>query len=963
MLNANQTVHGFNVNKITEIHEIKARLIEMKHEKSGASLLFLDREDDNKTFSIAFKTIPEDSTGVFHIIEHSVLCGSEKYPVKEPFVELLKGSLHTFLNAMTFPDKTMYPISTRNDKDYLNLVSVYMDAVLHPAILNNPNIFLQEGWHYELSDETGELSRSGVVLNEMRGAFSSPDELEMYHITDMLYDGTCYQYESGGEPRCIPNLTYDEFVSAHKKYYHPSNSEIFIDGSVDLDATLSLLNEFLKDYDCQPADFPIGEITICKPQFRKTEYEISENESPENKTRLALGYLTYRFDEQKKALATSVLIDAIASTNESPLKKELLASGLCEEISVLPYDSVKQNALILEFRNVADGKEDELIELFNKKVANLVSDGIDKEMLEAALNSQEFRMREKDFGTLPRGIIYAMSTLETSLYGGDPGLNLSFSKSFDELRAALSTDYYEKLLSELILENENRATLVMTPSSTLGERRTAAEREELKEIKNAMTEDELQRIKAEDEALKLWQKSTDTEEALKTIPMLSREDITSNPERISTEISDVCGVTVISHPLVTDGITYLDLYFDVSDLSAEEIFDLRLLSSLILNVKTQDRTAIELQNLIKKELGSFEVRATTVTKGHEAKIYAVVSASVLEVNKSSLFSILDEVLHKSEYSDKEVLKNILRQMKMESEDSFISSGNMAGFIRAAAGMSAESAVQEYYSGYEAHLSIKALDKNFEDEAEFALSRVSRLGNRIFVRNRATVSLTGDGDEQFVREIVSMLKCGDEYDPVCKIKPFGVKKEGIIIPAQVAFAECAANLNAIGESYTGSMNVVRTLLSYEYLWNEVRVQGGAYGVGLISRNNGNVAYYSYRDPSPARTIGCYRRAAEFLRTFAESGEDITKFIIGAVGDTEPLMTPRLKGSLATVRYLRGISDCDVVRAREQLVSTDSAELLRIADILEKVASEGSVCIVGGKDKLDACGDIIDTLLEI
>ena len=961
MINVNDYVHGFKVKEITEIADIEARLVRMEHEKSGARLLFLDREDDNKTFSIAFKTIPEDSTGVFHIIEHSVLCGSEKYPVKEPFVELLKGSLQTFLNAMTFPDKTMYPISTRNDKDYLNLISVYMDAVLHPAILKDPNIFRQEGWHYEIGED-GELSRSGVVLNEMRGAFSSADELEMYHVTDMLYAGTCYSYESGGEPQHITDLSYEEFVAAHKKYYHPSNSEIFIDGSVDLDATLSLLDSFLSDYERQGADFEIGDVSPSEA-FRRAEYEISENESAENKTRVAIGYISSRFDEQKKALATSILFDAIASTNESPLKKEILLSGLCEELSILPYDSVKENSLILEFRNVPDGKEDELIEFFSEKVKALVSSGIDKELLEAALNSQEFKMREKDFGTLPRGIIYAMSTLETSLYGGDPAQNLSFSKSFAELREALSGDYYEKLLSELILENPHRATLVMTASPTLGAMRAEAERRELSDIKSGMTDAELRRIRSEAEALEVWQKTPDSEEAVATIPMLSREDIAGEPERVPTELSDECGVKVVSHPLVTDGITYTDLYFDVSDLTPEEIFDLRLLVALTLNVGTEDRSAIELQNLIKKELGSFDLRVSVYTAKSEAKIYAVVSSSVLDVKKNSLFPILEEVIYKSLYTDREVLRNILRQMKMESEDSFVSSGNMAGFIRASAGMSVEGAVQEYYSGYEAHLSIKALDRSFDKEADSTLQRISSLAKRIFVRERLTLSVTGARDAEFSKKLVSVTRCGGTYDPVCKIKPFGVRKEGILIPAQVAFAECAANLSALGECYTGSMNVVRTLLSYSYLWNEVRVQGGAYGVGLIARNNGNLSYYSYRDPSPARTVGCYRGAADFLRAFAESGEDITKFIIGAVGDAEPLMTPRLKGSLATVRYLRGISDDDARRTREQLVATDKAELIRIADILDKLVAEGSVCIVGGKDKLDACKEIIDTVLEI
>ncbi len=479
----NDRLHGFTVTAITEVTEISAALIEMRHEKSGARLNFLDREDENKTFAITFKTIPEDSTGVFHIIEHSVLCGSEKYPVKEPFVELLKGSLNTFLNAMTFPDKTMYPIASRNDKDFLNLMSVYLDAVLHPAILKNPNIFRQEGWHYLLDGKGGALTRSGVVLNEMKGAFSSPDELAMHHITNMLYKDTCYKYESGGKPDVISELTYEDFLAAHAKYYHPSNSEIFLDGSVDLDSALSLIDSFLAPYDKHDMETKIPDQAPLTPQFREIEYETASGESPKNKTRLELGYMFSRFSDQEGGIAASVLLDAVCSTNEAPLKKVLLASGLCEDMSILPYDSVKQNSVIIDFRNVKDGKCDELYKLFTSTVERLAKDGIDKSLLTASLNSHEFKSREKDFGTLPHGIIYAMSILESSLYGGNPAQNLSFGKSYAAIREKLSGDYFEKLLLSMFVENEHRATLIMKPSATLGEenaRREAAELEKSK---------------------------------------------------------------------------------------------------------------------------------------------------------------------------------------------------------------------------------------------------------------------------------------------------------------------------------------------------------------------------------------------------------------------------------------------------------------------------------------------------
>ena len=957
-----ETLWGFRVNKATELPEIKATLFEAEHIKSGARLLFLDREDVNKTFSIAFKTIPEDSTGVFHIIEHSVLCGSKKYTTKEPFVELLKGSLNTFLNAMTFPDKTMYPVASRNDKDFLNLMSVYLDAVFHPAILTNPNIFRQEGWHYELSDEGGEMTTSGVVLNEMRGAFSSADELMSYHIKDMLYPDTCYRWESGGEPSHVTDLTYEKFRDAHRKYYHPSNSEIFLDGSVKLDEVLPLIDEVLSEYERQNTVFDIADQPKIKPAKREVLYEIAPNEPTENKTRLAVGFLASRFDEQEKNVAVAVLLDAIASSNESPLKKALLDAGLCEDLNIIPLDSIKQNSVNVEFRNVKDGKCEALYSLFEETVKKIAEEGIDKKMLVASLNSLEFKMREKDYGTLPLGIIYAMSTLESSLYGGDPAQNLSYEKSFASLREKLCGRYFEELLYSLFIENEHRATLVMSPSATLGAERAKSEAERLAKIKASFSKEELWEILKTNAELKAWQQTPDTPEDILTIPQLKISDISAEVERIPQSVEKIDGVTLLHQDVATGGILYTDLCFDATDLSANEVFDLRILLSLIENVRTEKHSAIELQNLIKSELGAFSATASPITKDGMAKLYVTVSASALESKKEAIIDIISEILYTSVYTDKESVRNIVRQLKMASEESFTTAGHLAGFKRASAYTDTESAIQEYYSGYEAHVSIKSLEKNFDSEFDALAKRLASLAKRIFTRERLTVSITGVRDDGFIKKAIGSVPNGEAYESVCTILPLGIRREGIVIPAQASYAELCANLYELGEKPTGSINVARSLLSYGYLWGAVRVQGGAYGVGLIARNNGNIGFYSYRDPTPARTLGCYKECSAFLREFARSGEDITKFIIGAVGDASPLTTPKLKGTLATTRYLRGITYEDECLIRREMLETDAEELLRIADILDKVCKKEAICVVAGKDKLDTC-ESLDTILEI
>lgn len=959
----NDKLYGFKVKSVNEIPELCARLFEMEHEKSGARLLFLDREDENKTFSIAFKTIPEDSTGVFHIIEHSVLCGSEKYPVKEPFVELLKGSLNTFLNAMTFPDKTVYPVASRNDKDFLNLTSIYLDAVFHPAMLKNENIFKQEGWHFEI-DENGNMTRTGVVLNEMRGAYSSADTLGNYHEMNMLYPDTCYGVESGGKPEFITDLTYADFVASHNKYYHPSNSEIFLDGSVNLDEVLPLIDGYLKDFDKKEIDFDIDCQKPTGEQRRTVEYEIAKNEPKENKTKMKLGFMASRFDEIEKKTAVAVLLDAIASSNESPLKKAIMDSGLCEDALSVALDAMKQNAVGFDFYNVKDGKCDELYSLFIDTVRAISEKGIDKSLLEASLNSIEFKTRERDFGTLPSGIVFALTILETSLYGGDPKANLLYEKTFKTVREWISTDYFEKLLLSLFIENDHRAILIMTPSQTLGEENSAKEKKILDGIKASLSDSEIEAIKSADAALKAWQQKPDGEEELATLPTLTIADIDSNVRKIPERISKKDGTAVINHDIVTGGITYAELIFDAADLNEKEIFDARLLISLFGNVKTKSFKAIDFQNEIKRELGSFELSLSPVTNKGKTKVYITLSASVLDSNKKALIRLIPEALYTSDFGDKEALRNIVRQMKLESEESFVTAGHAAGITRSAAYTSAESAITEYYSGYEAHLSIKALEKNFEERFNGTKENIKALAKKIFTRERLTVALTGASDEDFLEKLISAIENGDGVKTTeSPIKPLGVRREGILIPAQASYAEMTANLSALGESFTGALNVASTLTSYAYLWNAVRVQGGAYGVGMLARNNGTVGFYSYRDPSPLRTIGCYREASAFLRSFAESGTDITNFIIGAVRDSSPLMTPKLMGSVQTMRYLRGISYEDECRRRSQIVSAGKEELLKVADLLDKVTEVNAICIVADKEKLDSCKEILDTVLEL
>ena len=969
-MRVNEKIHGFTVTKKEHIDELGCDVYLMQYDKNGARLLFLDREDDNKTFSIAFKTVPSDSTGVFHILEHSVLCGSRKFPLKDPFVELLKGSLNTFLNAMTFQDKTMYPVSSRNDKDFMNLMEVYLDAVFHPLAAENSFAFMQEGWHYEI-DECGKLDYKGVVLNEMRGDYSSADTVADRHINEMLYPNSCYGYDSGGDPSEIVTLSYEQFKSAHKTYYHPSNSYILLDGSVDLDSALSLIDSYLSEY--ERADVcgekfhidPVGNIPLS---YRSAVYEIAPNESSENKGRLVLGFPASKFDNRMRNYAIAVIFAALFSTNESQAKKEIIATGLCEDVMFSIRDGILEPSVALTFINVKDGKSKELSDAFFAIIDRISKKGINAYQLSSSINAFEFKLREKDYGTFPIGVIYAMISMESFLYSDDPVLNFRYENDLKELRKRIDTGYFEQLLSELLSEKNCRAVLNMLPSATLGAEREREQAEILEKAATEMTEEQKQNIIREQAALEEWQATPDSSEAKSSIKMLELSDISAEVRKTPIEVVETENAKVIFHDIFTSGISYTELWFDVSDIKAEDAHLWFLLNTLLTNLPTAKHSAADLQSLIKSELGSIEFSLTPICRisdsCSEPKVYFQISVSALEDKKYSIIDILDEILRSTLFEDKIAIKNILKQTVITNEESFNSSGHMTAITRAAAATSADAAVREYYAGYESHIRIKEILAEFDTRFDGLVERLKAILSDALDSNRLTVSVTGKRDLDFAISLIQLFKKEKKELCLCsEIKPLKMKKEGIVIPSRVGYAGFVFNLYSLGIVPTGSISVVRTLLGYEYLWNEIRVKGGAYGGGMIYRNNGSVGFYSYRDPTPERTLGCFLSVSRFLREFAEGGGELTKYIIGAIGDSEPLMTPRLRGAIATAKYLRGVDYEYDMRVRHEMLNTDSNELLRIADIIETAEKSGVVCVVSGKEKLESMSENLDVILEL
>lgn len=966
MLQVGEILHGFRVLSRREIPDVEGTLYEAEYEKNGARLLYLDRADTNMTFAITFKTVPEDSTGVFHIIEHSVLCGSEKYPVKEPFVNLLKSSLQTFLNAMTAWDHTMYPVSSRCHRDFLNLIDVYMDAVLHPALLQRPEIFRQEGWHYEPAED-GSLSYKGVVFNEMKGAYSSEDEVAAEALTRLLYPDTCYSHDSGGDPTVIPTLTYEAVCEAHRRFYTPSNACLFLDGSVDLDATLSLLDGYLAPYGRTECHFDIpdqpGRGRVC----RTASYEIAPGESGKDKTNVYLGFLGSRFDDRLRNAALSVIAYAIADSNSAPLPRAIVGDGLAESVELEVHSTeCLRGYLSLEMKHVPDGRVTAAKRRAMSTLRRLVRQGIDRAALEASLDRMEFNTREADFGNYPRGLIYLFNVMDSYLYGGDPAAPLTYSDLFPALRERLGTGYYEQVLQEAIFGAGTTASLTMRPSATLGKRRLRAERARLRAARRAMSEEEYRQLCEQHQALLSWQQTEDSAEALATLPCLTREDLPREIATVDTERGCVGGVTTLYHPLPTNGILYTSLYFDASDLTAEEASLLAAYTSTFSCWCVGEGTAQQLRCRLKAESGSLSLLPVTVTdrQSGEARLYLALHASALQSRQGTLLSLLSDVLLLAHPESGSAVRERLMQLRTAQTMLPREAGHAYAIRRAGAYINREAALRDAISGEAYRRYLTHLCEQYDAQGEDFLSRGAALLHRLAVRGRATVSLTASCEDGALSGLVGLLPTGERCPmSASAVAPLGCLNEGLLVPAQIGFAAMMADLRALGcQRLPGAMDVAQMILRYEYLWQSIRVQGGAYGAGMLCTAD-TLGFYSYRDPDPAHSVEVYRRAAAFLRQFAAHRTDLTSFLVAAVGEDDPLQTPFAAGMAADMRILRGVTDAERRQRRAEMMAVTHEELLQMADLLEAAAAQDAVVVVGGQDKLQACAGVLRQTVRI
>lgn len=958
-MKTNDLIHGFRVEYSQELPEISATLWRMKYEKNGADLIWLERNDDNKTFAIAFKTIPSDHTGVFHILEHSVLNGSQKYPVREPFVELIKGSMATFLNAFTFPDKTMYPVSSRNPKDFLNLIDVYMDAVLHPLSISDPHAFRQEGWHYELDSPQGSLRSNGVVYNEMKGAFASPDSVLSFEMNRRLFPDNCYGYESGGHPDHITELTYERYLEGHRRFYHPSNARIILDGTMDIDGVLAKLDSFLKDYSYLEVDSEIVNQKPVMPEEKVAYYEIGAEEDEKNKAILSEGWVFGDYKDVEKNLAFSVLDKVLCGSNEAPLTKALLDAGLCEDVYFIKNDGIQQIYSQLVIRNADPAKKDEIWKLVRDTVEDICNRGIDRKRLYSAISRMEFAMREKDYGGMPKGLVFAMTSLESWLYGGDPAQNLEGDEVFKSLRKKVEEGWFEEFLRSVMLECNHRARVCLLPSKTLGEEKRATDEERLAKIKAGLSEKDIEKIIADFGELRRRQETEDTPEQLATLPKLSVSDIPEEASLTPQTVTEISGVTVLHQPLATQGITYLTLSFSIDDMPKDELSKVSFFASLVGQTATENYSAIELQSELQSSLGAFSVGTNSyapLNSLDEVTPFVSVRVSLLDSSKADALRLLDEILNRSDFSDSEFIYNILRQNRIALEQSVAMSGDYYAVMRASAQGSSKGAVGEAMHGITLLRWLQKTDSEYETLKD-ELCRSFEGLKKVFSVKRLTVGITGELDEKFVSDVIAVFGSGPVGEKV-KYSANPAVKEGFVIPAEIGFAAISKNLLSLGSEYSGASRVAAQLLTYDYLWNEVRVKGGAYGTHMNSRLGGDVSLSSYRDPSPRRSIDTFGKTGQVLRDFCANGGSLEKYIISTVAAIEPVMTPRTEGDRAVDNYLLGRTAEDIRRERREILGTTADELIKFSHLLDEIISKAGVCVVGGKAAVDACSDVLE-----
>lgn len=970
------TIHDLAEYEILDEHrveDVQSDGFILRHKKSGARIAILSNNDDNKVFYIGFKTPPEDETGVPHIIEHTTLCGSKKFPVKDPFIELAKGSLNTFLNAMTYPDKTVYPVASCNDQDFKNLMDVYLDAVFNPNITKYEEIFKQEGWHYELTGKDDELKINGVVYNEMKGAYSSPDEVLSSQIYRSLFPDNTYSKDSGGNPEYIPKLTYEAYLDFYHKYYHPSNSYIYLYGDMDVVERLEWLDkEYLSLYDYKKVNSEINK----QPAFDEiknveAQYSITMDDSQENKTYLSYNRVVGDSLDEMLYQAFDVLDYALVSSPGAPVRQALIDAGIGDDVYGSYDAGILQPVFSFVAKNANASQADEFESIIESTLKEVVKTGINKEALLAGINSSEFKFREADFGQFPKGLLFGLNCLDSWLFDDmKPFIHLECLGTFAKLRKAVDTDYFEKLIQEYLLDNTHGSSVTVKPKRGLGNEREEALAKELSDYKASLSDEEIKKLIEDTEHLKKYQEEPSSDEDLRKLPMLTRADMKKNAMPFSNIEDELLDVKVVRHDIESNGIDYISFLFDAGDFAQSELGYLGFFTNALGLVNTEKYSYTDLANATNIYTGGISTGTASHPDIKDRNNFVFkfeVKLKVLEKNLDKALELMEQMLLSSDFTDTKRLGELVAQIKARLQANLSSSGHLVAAMRSMSSFSRYALYQDELKGIAFYRSICHIEKELSESPKSVSDKLAAIARKLFARNRMLISFTGNNEaygnakpslEKVIAGFNKMSAVGNQAEV-----HFNTAKEAFIDASQIQYVAKTGDFICEGYEYTGALRLLRIILSYDYLWINVRVKGGAYGCMNTFLRSGESYFVSYRDPNLSDTLDVYDRIPEYIKSFSPDERDMTKYIIGTFSALDTPMNPEAKGSRSLSAYLEGITYEQIQKERNEILNAQPEDIRRLADLVEAVLKKDSICVIGNENMIKESAGLFENVEKL
>ena len=970
------TIHDLAEYEILDEHrveDVQSDGLILRHKKSGARIAILSNNDDNKVFYIGFRTPPEDETGVPHIIEHTTLCGSKKFPVKDPFIELAKGSLNTFLNAMTYPDKTVYPVASCNDQDFKNLMDVYLDAVFNPNITKYEEIFKQEGWHYELTGKDDELKINGVVYNEMKGAYSSPDEVLSSQIYRSLFPDNTYSKDSGGNPEYIPKLTYEAYLDFYHKYYHPSNSYIYLYGDMDVVERLEWLDkEYLSLYDYKKVNSVINK----QPAFDEiknveAQYSITMDDSQENKTYLSYNRVVGDSLDEMLYQAFDVLDYALVSSPGAPVKQALIDAGIGDDVYGSYDAGILQPVFSFVAKNANASQADEFESIIENTLKEVVKTGINKEALLAGINSSEFKFREADFGQFPKGLLFGLNCLDSWLFDDmKPFIHLECLGTFAKLRKAVDTDYFEKLIQEYLLDNTHGSSVTVKPKRGLGNEREEALAKELSDYKASLSDEEIKKLIEDTEHLKKYQEEPSSDEDLRKLPMLTRADMKKNAMPFSNIEDELLDVKVVRHDIESNGIDYISFLFDAGDFAQSELGYLGFFTNALGLVSTEKYSYTDLANATNIYTGGISTGTASHPDIKDRNNFVFkfeVKLKVLEKNLDKALELMEQMLLTSDFTDTKRLGELVAQIKARLQANLSSSGHLVAAMRSMSSFSRYALYQDELKGVAFYRSICRIEKELSESPKSVSDKLAAIVKKLFARNRMLISFTGNNEaygnaKPLLKKVIAGFNKMSAVGNQAEVH-FNTAKEAFIDASQIQYVAKTGDFICEGYEYTGALRLLRIILSYDYLWINVRVKGGAYGCMNTFLRSGESYFVSYRDPNLSDTLDVYDRIPEYIKSFSPDERDMTKYIIGTFSALDTPMNPEAKGSRSLSAYLEGITYEQIQKERNEILNAQPEDIRRLADLVEAVLKKDSICVIGNENMIKESAGLFENVEKL